>query len=242
MMALFVGLDLGQSQDYTALAIAEQHSVPAAYDVRHLQRFALGTPYPDLVARVEVLMGLLPAGTPLVVDSTGVGAAVVDLLVRAKLSPISVTITSGTNVTRHDSNFRLPKRDLIACIQVLLQSSRLRISAALPEAMTLVQELLDFRLQITETGHDIYGARTGHDDLLTAAALAVWYAEHGRGLGAGVRPMMDALHSFAVARRRRDTVRDRSPRLYPDLERRLDRSPLRPGWVSRMHLVDLPDR
>ena len=56
----YVGLDLGQAQDYTALSVVERSekfpvgSLPdpsvtpreAHYAVRHLRRWPLGTPYP----------------------------------------------------------------------------------------------------------------------------------------------------------------------------------------------------
>lgn len=46
----FVGLDLGQAQDYTALVVVEQQdtSPTASYQARHLERFALGTAYPAI--------------------------------------------------------------------------------------------------------------------------------------------------------------------------------------------------
>ena len=58
-------------------------------------------------------------------------------------------------------------------------SGRLRIAAALPEADTLVRELLAFQVKITAAAHDTYGAwREGtHDDLVLAVALACWHAE-----------------------------------------------------------------
>ena len=84
-----VGLDLGQSQDYTAIAVAERRNIPVpqgsrphhVYAIPHLERFPLGTSYPAIVERVaEVLAMRELQGARLAVDSTGVGAAVVDLL------------------------------------------------------------------------------------------------------------------------------------------------------------------
>jgi hypothetical protein len=70
----------------------------------------------------------------------------------------------------------VPKRDLIAVPQVLLQSRELKIAAELPEAETLASELQNFRYEITRSGNDTYAAwREGdHDDLVLAVALAVW--------------------------------------------------------------------
>src|SRR3990172_12174975 len=53
----FIGLDLGQKQDFTALSILEKHGSgrEAYYHCRHLQRFKLGTSYPQIVADVRTL-------------------------------------------------------------------------------------------------------------------------------------------------------------------------------------------
>jgi hypothetical protein len=78
----------------------------------------------------------------------------------------------------------VPKRDLASVVQVLLQSSRLRIGEGLAHARTLTEELVNFRVKITLAGHDSYGTgaewREGnHDDLVLALALACWRGEYG---------------------------------------------------------------
>jgi len=97
------GLDLGQAADFTALAVLEQTRIEDPYDpprtqrhyaVRHLQRFALGTPYTTTCEEVASTFWDRPlAGTTLAVDQTGVGRPVVDMHhrtgVRAKLQPIT---------------------------------------------------------------------------------------------------------------------------------------------------------
>jgi hypothetical protein len=193
-----VGLDLGQAQDYTAFVVVEQHrQTPARYQVRYLHRFALGTAYPAMVVAVQQLLQSLPpapdrgAGVQrmpfhLVVDATGVGRPVIDMLVQAKLQPIAVSIHGGDTVHREGLYWRVPKRDLVGVLQVLLQTQRLKIAQALPLAQTLVQELLRFRVRIDpQTAHDSYSAwREGlHDDLVLALALACWWGERWRPVG-----------------------------------------------------------
>jgi hypothetical protein len=117
----------------------------------------------------------------LVVDATGVGAPVVDMFKRAKVRPIAVTITWGFEVTRVSGReFRVPKRDLVSTLRLLLDDGRLHIAESLPDSSVLVDELLNFRLKISRGGHDTYEPwREGeHDDLVLATALAVWYGEH----------------------------------------------------------------
>lgn len=175
---LFIaGLDLGQSADYTALAVCERVSLdPSTLDVRHLERFRLGTPYPDIVAGVTERFNALPGKPVLVVDATGVGAAVVDML--HDLRPVQVVITGGDKATRAGARWRVPKRDLVGITKVLLQERRLRFAEDLPETPILVKELLNFQVKIDpKTAHDSYAVwREGlHDDLVLAVAMAAWW-------------------------------------------------------------------
>ncbi|MCL6472539.1 MAG: hypothetical protein K6T91_06955 [Firmicutes bacterium] len=181
MYNFFLGLDLGQAQDYTALAVLERIE-NGEYHVRHLERFKLGTPYPAVVERVRMLMLTRPLlnRSVLVVDRTGVGAPVVDMFRLENLRPIAITITGGNSVSSGEGGYHVPKRDLVSTLQVLFQTGRLKVAAGLPEARTLVEELLNFKVKINvKTAHDSYEAwREGiHDDLVLAVALACWYAE-----------------------------------------------------------------
>ena len=52
-MELHVGLDLGQSQHYSALVVLEPTDVSL---VRYLHRWPLGTSYPVIVSDVDAIM------------------------------------------------------------------------------------------------------------------------------------------------------------------------------------------
>ena len=177
-----VGLDLGQVSDFTALCVAERTALsgePPSYEIRHIDRAPLGTSYPAVVAHVGRLMATpeLADRTKLVADGTGVGRPVVDLLWQAGMRAVSITITGGQRVTGGLNSWRVPKRDLVTNLQVLLQSRRLRIAADLPLAEALIGELLEFRARVSDAGHDTWGAGRDHDDLVLALAIAVWYGE-----------------------------------------------------------------
>ncbi len=189
----FIGLDLGQSRDYTAVSVlggtfAERGPKPI-YQVGHLERFPLGTPYPDIVRGMVDLTKRRELGGDwqLVVDATGVGRPVVDLLREAldrrRVHPL--TIVGGGEATAGAFGLRVPKRDLVLTLKVLLETKRLEFIGGWPEARTLIQEALTFQVKITDAAHDTYGAwREGtHDDLVLSVALAAWYAERR-----GVRP------------------------------------------------------
>jgi len=191
--SLFIGLDLGQAKDFTALGVID--CVRTITDGKdeithlnciHLQRWQLRTPYPAIVADVvKMINGLMPFQSPdykpvLAIDATGVGAPVVDLFKRekinAELRPIQ--IVGGANVSKEFGMTRVPKRDLVSVVQVALQNRTLKIASELTEAETLARELQNFTVKITESANDIYGTwREGtHDDLVLAVALALWTA------------------------------------------------------------------
>lgn len=198
MYKFFLGLDLGQAQDFTALAVVERkefryEAKPDEYHIRHLERPKLGTPYPAIVERVQNLLksDQLWGRTALVVDKTGVGAPVVDMFRKAGLRPVPITITGGNSVGSGDGGYHVPKRDLVTNLQVLLQAGRLKVAAELPEARLLVDELLNFKVKINvKTAHDSYEAwREGtHDDLVLAAALACWYGERHKKMAPVPKP------------------------------------------------------
>ena len=155
---------------------------PPIFQVGHLERLPLGTPYPAIVAHVGRLLGKLPAGTELVIDITGVGKPVFEMFTYAGISPLGVLITAGTAETRDGVICGVPKLTLVSRLQALLHEGRLKILRELAEAETLVRELQDFQVEFTATGHLTFNARSGkHDDLVLALAIAVWRA-HGGGM------------------------------------------------------------
>jgi hypothetical protein len=87
----------------------------------------------------------------------------VDMLRQRGLRPIAITITGGDAVVRGtDGVWRVPKRDLVAAVQVLLQNKWLEIAEGLPAVEALVREMLAFRVKINPlTAHDSYNASGG---------------------------------------------------------------------------------
>jgi len=183
VMDFYIGLDLGQASDYTALNVMQRVDDKAGniYHVRRLERIR-GAPYPDIAQKVKAIMATptLLGRTYLVVDQTGVGAPVVDLLRQAGLKPIAVSIHGGASVAREGDSWRVPKRDLVGTLQVLLQSGRFKVSNKLKLGPILQAEMLNFKVKIDPvTAHDSYSAwrDNEHDDLVLSAALAAWWAE-----------------------------------------------------------------
>lgn len=202
-----VGVDIGQKRDHTALAILERsdvvyserdaatyaHFEKTEYRLRFLKRVPLGLSYPEIVQRVDTTVQALKrecgcgASRPsmcVVVDATGVGTAVVDLLRRAGLGCelIPVTITPGEHELKTRHGWNVPKRELVTGLQVMYENDELLMAGQLEELPALLKELGEMQVRRSPTGHESFAAwREGsHDDLVLAVALAVWKARKGR--------------------------------------------------------------
>lgn len=215
-MGFYAGLDLGQQQDYTALTVIEKrriippdvastlpHDLDRSisrdkyydrygvnrYVVRHIQRWPLGTAYPDIVAdvremleRPEVQGDTWPT---LALDRTGVGAGISDMFMYARMrrtAILPVTIHGGAKETHSGGSYNCPKRELVFGAVARLQKRELLISPKLAHASTLVEELRAFRLKVNiNSGHDSYEAwrEKDHDDLVLALCISLWAAQRG---------------------------------------------------------------
>jgi hypothetical protein len=217
-----IGVDVGKQRDPTAIAVVEVESreiiEPAAepppwwqpppprpqtephYNVRHLERLPLGTPYPAVAERVAAVVdGVIeridaaaPCRPPrsrldqlladgarlprLFVDATGMGTPLVDIFraKRVRATIIATYFTHGTQWNVVNGELRLGKARLVSELQVLLQTRRVHLPQT-AEAQALAQELRDFEIRVSEDADEKYGAfKTGaHDDLVTAIGLAM---------------------------------------------------------------------
>jgi hypothetical protein len=183
----FSGLDLGQQQDYSALVIVEQlpssDGISHSYAVRHLHRWPLGTSYPTIVEHLDKMYSASAAlvDTMLIIDATGVGRPVVDMVTAAKIMAVMkpMSITAGMK----PGAGTVPKKDLVGAVQTALQTRRLKIASGLPLADTLAKELEMFRVKVTADRNETFASwrERDHDDLVLALALAVWYGEKHPG-------------------------------------------------------------
>lgn len=175
----FIGLDLGQKRDHSAIAVVERldprpSSLPVQkpeFRIRYLERIPLGTPYTNVAERVLQLVKhpILSGRSRLAADATGVGAPGIDLLRASRLEcPLTaVTITSGGQAHSRAGQSHVPKHELFTGLLVLLESGRLKISRHVAGAASLLREL-----------HEVQtGEHPG--DLLVALALACWRATRG---------------------------------------------------------------
>lgn len=197
-----VGVDLGQSTDPTAISVLHHRVTPLdewkandatrtwrqdceeRFDVRHLERLPLSTPYPAQIQHVATLLQRPPLNTlvpKLVIDETGVGRPVGDMFDDAGLWPNRITITSGLESTQHGARtWHVPKGMLISNLEARSHAGELRIAADAAESSALKDEMKDFRRHVSDAGRATYNARTGkHDDLVLSVAIALWMATFG---------------------------------------------------------------
>lgn len=167
-----------EARDY-GLPLSKAPEIEPVYWVTDIHRPELGTSYPTIVSAVAKLVARSDEPTRLVVDATGVGMPVVDMMRDAGLKPVPAWITSGHEVTNAHGRLGVPKADIVSCTQALLQSGRLVIASGLDLAGTLIEEMHNYQERRTALGNVTYDTwREGaHDDLVFALCLAVWLSD-----------------------------------------------------------------
>lgn len=190
-----VGLDLGQMMQPTAIAVIEQEVLDLhpfrqgrevrAWHLRHLDRLPLDSSYADIGARVAEVIARLEEkeqaknGTDLVIDITGTGRPVGEVMEKAGLNPIMVTITGGMRETEaKPGDWLISKNDLVGGLQMLFQDERFKVAKGMPLAAKFAEELQTFKLRppaLNPNDPESWRERP-NDDLVFAVALAAWRA------------------------------------------------------------------
>ena len=187
-ISYYLGLDLGQRRDHSALAIIErrvtpdsfdhatwQHITKAVLELRHISRLPLDTPYTEVAHQVCARIGRAPltGNSQLAIDATGVGLPVVEHIkqLRPPCRLLPVIITGPGAPHSNNGTWFIPKRDLIANLQVLVEMREIGIASRHRQSNLLAAELLNF------------GSGKEHDDLVIATALAAWFAGRRRRSG-----------------------------------------------------------
>jgi hypothetical protein len=186
MRYFLLGFDPAQLRDYAALAAVEVTSdkeglIFKLHGMERRQRLS----YPDLVSWAVWALKILEfsknttSPPELVIDSTGVGIAVKDLLLKAGVKPIAVTTTLGNTVTKiNNSNFNVGKALLVGKFLAAFDAGRFQVNPNLPIYPQFERELLAFKADISARGNAVFSVEEGeHDDLISACYLCVWWAE-----------------------------------------------------------------
>jgi hypothetical protein len=206
MMNHFFSVDLGNLNDYTAISILrrepsgkpkealpgtpdyaiEKPSYRSVYRLVWLERLPLGMDYPSIVKRISDMMQHrdLHRNTHLLVDATGVGLPIVQMMRNERLGPIGISITGGAQVTRNEavSGYNVPKGELVSAMNLVFQSRRIRIPSNLPMKQEFMKELERFEVTIKKNATTYEAAVASvHDDLVLSVAMGCWYAEKTYG-------------------------------------------------------------
>ncbi|ADK81902.1 phage terminase large subunit family protein [Sediminispirochaeta smaragdinae] len=199
MIRNIVSVDLGQQFDFTAISVTQTReqwttgpNIPAEwkatsgdrlltyyYYLRYLERMKMK--YPDVVREVKKIVTALENDqtTALLVDATGVGLPVVEMMREDLLLPIPIIITGGNSISEQNGGFHIPKRFLVAALQGLFETGRLKIASGIGCLAEFMHEIENFRVKITQSGNDTYEAwrESDHDDLVISVAMGAWYAQ-----------------------------------------------------------------
>jgi len=217
MKEYIVSVDIAKKADYTGVQIFRQ--VPLIREGKKLlgQRDMKMTKY-DLVymtkiqglnynvvaekiLRIITLDNLL-GNSDLIVDGSGVGEAVIDIMRGLNMNPISIVFTGGdltrevydtiSNVFSNSSatlggmkvlkQINVPKKDMVDCAVVALQQGLIRLSPNIKYREEFLDQLSKFKGKINEKGNVRYEAdkESTHDDLVACFLMFCWWQHYNQ--------------------------------------------------------------
>jgi len=200
-----LAFDVAKKHDFSSLELfrvtdaAREDGAEAATYLDWVRSSKLkDAPYTELGAMVRdaLASSALAGRCDLLVDATGVGEAVVDILRDEGLDPIPIVFTAGNKVSmassahqdsrfgqngqkglRRVSELRVPKQDMIHASQIVLQQGRLRILPRCGDAGGIRRQLSAFVGRVNERGGlSAEASRDSvHDDHVAAFLMASWW-------------------------------------------------------------------
>jgi hypothetical protein len=184
-MTYILALDPAQLRDWSALAAVDMRYSRAGkrfgYDLVAMNR-KQGLPYDQIVEWVVKTLKNTAfnqkAPPEFLLDATGVGVAVRDMLAAKGVRLKAVTITSGESIARQGPIIRVGKARLIGKFLGAFDSGKVHVNPNMRIWPAVEKEMLSFRAEMSSQGRVKMEAGQGeNDDMLFALALAVWYGE-----------------------------------------------------------------
>ncbi len=178
-------LDPAQLRDWSALCALkmyyEEKRKRMEYDLVAMNR-KQGLPYDQIVSwAVDTYKKpVFWAGLPpkFVLDSTGVGVAVRDMMRSKGVPVVAVTITAGEAITRQGPIIHVGKARMIGKFLGAFDAGKVHVNPNMPIWPKVEHEMLSFRAEMSAQGRAKFEAEEGeHDDMLFALAQGVWYGE-----------------------------------------------------------------
>jgi hypothetical protein len=189
----WLGVDLAQAQDNTALVIVHDECLPMWVGGRQAlaprQRTIVfadkfkGVSYPDVVSHVirTMLKEPLRGRARLVIDASGLGRVVSDLLFEQRVQHHAIQMTVGQNWVEKDRYVNVGKTLLLETLSLLFATGGLTFAHDLPLRDDILAELETFQLETTAAGNQIITqGKSGshHGDLAIALAAACFASEN----------------------------------------------------------------
>lgn len=213
MSEYVVAVDLAQRRDWTWWLVLRDNvqvvdgsslsqrpdRIQHYYDIVFLDK-AQNAKYGDIVKATDSLMmdDELRNNADLIIDGTGVGVAVRDMMVDAHLNPIPIMFTAGDRVHEvyHDpmiagargfrgipalKQINVPKLDLVAAGRKLIETHRVGVCPGIDYAKDFERQMKSFHEILKENKHLTFEAATGdHDDAVCAFLMAAWWTTYSR--------------------------------------------------------------
>lgn len=155
--------------------------------------------YTELPQYTKELMSSLELSgrSALLIDMTGIGAAIYDMYDSFGLDPLGIVFSSGNASNVHTnrnssrsrfanvSHISVPKSDLIAALKLSVEQGRLRIAKGLRYAEEAENQFRHFvgkfnvdtkKVKMENDSPEI------HDDFVVTEAMCAWYVQHMKGL------------------------------------------------------------
>jgi hypothetical protein len=190
----WLGVDLAQAQDNTALVCVHDECLPQwaggsrqvlgsrKRTVVFADKFK-GVSYPDVVSHVirTMLKEPLRGRTRLVIDASGLGRVVSDLLFEQRVEHHAVQMTVGQNWVERGRYVNVGKTLLLETLSLLFATGDLTFAHDLPLHDDILAELETFQLETTAAGNQVITqGKSGahHGDLAIALAAACFASEH----------------------------------------------------------------
>lgn len=168
-------------------------------DIVHLDQW-VGLSYHEIVGECARTLGhyKLSNNTDLLMDGTGVGDAVVELMIAAGLNPLPIVVTGGQSVREVYQTFgsivppsgqrltgfrpmkqiNVPKSELVASAQVVMQQKRVRLASGLKWTDELKRQLIHLSPKATTAGRTRYESDDIgiNDDMAFCLMMTAWWS------------------------------------------------------------------
>ena len=189
----WIGADLGQANDYSAVAVVKDTRLPVSDGYRvtlgprervvvYADRFR-GVSYVDVVDHLIRLRNAPPFGgkSDLAIDGTSIGRVVSDMLHEQNVPHFAVQMTGGQDWSRKGRYINASKTLMVENLSVLFAAGDLKFATDLPMRKEIEEDLASFTIQTTAAGNQIITQSrnaSGHGDARVALIVSAFASQY----------------------------------------------------------------